>query len=37
MKQTVEDFLALGFKDEVLDGLLLGNADRLLKLGLDEG
>lgn len=37
MKQSIDDFLALGFKDEVLDGLLFGNADRLLKLGLGAG
>ncbi len=33
MKQTVDDFLALPWKDEVLDGILHGNADRVLKLG----
>lgn len=32
MGQTVEDFLKLGWKDEVLDGLLYDNARRLLKL-----
>ncbi|MBP2231940.1 putative TIM-barrel fold metal-dependent hydrolase [Azospirillum agricola] len=34
MKQTVEDFLALGFDEAVLDGLLSGNAERVLKLDL---
>jgi predicted TIM-barrel fold metal-dependent hydrolase len=33
MKQTVDDFLALPWKDEVLDGILHGNAERVLKLG----
>lgn len=33
MRQTVDDFLNLGWKDEVLDGLLYRNAERLLKLG----
>ncbi len=33
MRQTVDDFLNLGFKDEVLDGLLYRNAERVLKLG----
>lgn len=32
MKQMVEDFLQLGFKDEVLNAVLHGNAERLLKL-----
>lgn len=32
MRQTVDDFLNLGFKDEVLDAVLYGNAERLLKL-----
>lgn len=32
MRQTVEDFLQLGFKNEVLDAVLYGNAERLLKL-----
>lgn len=32
MKQTVEDFLRLGWKDEVLDGVLHGNAERILGL-----
>ena len=32
MKQTVNDFLALGWKDEVLDGILQGNAERVLNL-----
>lgn len=31
--QTVDDFLALGFKPSVLDRVLHGNAARLLKLG----
>ncbi|RJF79716.1 amidohydrolase [Azospirillum cavernae] len=34
MKQTVDDFLALGFDEAVLDGVLSGNAARLLKLDL---
>ena len=33
MRQTVDDFLNLGFKDEVLDGVLYRNAERVLKLG----
>jgi predicted TIM-barrel fold metal-dependent hydrolase len=33
MKQTVDDFLALPWKDEVLDAILHGNAERVLKLG----
>lgn len=33
MRQTVEDFLKLGFREEVLDAVLHGNAERLLKLG----
>ncbi|WP_265942849.1 amidohydrolase family protein [Dechloromonas sp. A34] len=32
MRQTVDDFLRLGWKDEVLDKLLYGNAKRLLQL-----
>jgi predicted TIM-barrel fold metal-dependent hydrolase len=32
MRQTVDDFLNLGFKDEVLDAVLYRNAERLLKL-----
>jgi predicted TIM-barrel fold metal-dependent hydrolase len=32
MKQTVEDFQKLGWKDHVLDGILHGNAERLLGL-----
>lgn len=34
MGQTVEDFLNLGFKEQVLDGVLYKNAERLLKLDL---
>nr|WP_247893243.1 amidohydrolase family protein [Azospirillum endophyticum] len=34
MKQTVEDFLKLGFDGAVLDGLLFDNARRLLALDL---
>lgn len=34
MGQTVEDFLKLGFHDDVLDGVLFNNAKRLLKLDL---
>lgn len=34
MGQTVEDFLDLGFKEQVLDGVLYKNAERLLKLDL---
>jgi predicted TIM-barrel fold metal-dependent hydrolase len=33
MRQTVDDFLNLGFKDEVLDSVLYKNAERVLKLG----
>ena len=32
MKQTVDDFQKLGWKDEVLDGILYGNAERVLHL-----
>jgi hypothetical protein len=32
MKQSVDDFLALGWRDEVLDGLLHENAERVLGL-----
>lgn len=32
MRQTVDDFLNLGFKDEVLDDVLYKNAERILKL-----
>ncbi len=32
MRQTVDDFLQLGFRDEVLDNVLYRNAERLLKL-----
>lgn len=32
MKQTVEDFQRLGWKDEVLDGILYANAERVLRL-----
>lgn len=32
MRQTVDDFLDLGFKDEVLDAVLHKNAERILKL-----
>lgn len=32
MKQSVDDFLALGFDEAVIDGLLYGNARRLLAL-----
>lgn len=34
MKQTVDDVLALGLRDEVLDAVLFANANRVLKLGL---
>jgi predicted TIM-barrel fold metal-dependent hydrolase len=34
MGQTVEDFLNLGFHDDVLDSVLFKNAERLLKLDL---
>lgn len=34
MRQTVEDFLNLGFKENVLDGVLFNNAKRLLGLDL---
>ena len=30
--QTIEDFLALGFRDDVVEQLLYGNAARLLAL-----
>lgn len=32
MRQTVDDFLQLGFREEVLDAVLYRNAERLLKL-----
>ena len=32
MRQSVEEFVSLGFREEVLDGLLSGNARRLLGL-----
>lgn len=32
MKQTLDDFIALGWKDSVLEKVLSGNAKRLLKL-----
>lgn len=32
MRQTVDDYLALGFKEDVLDNVLYKNAERLLKL-----
>jgi predicted TIM-barrel fold metal-dependent hydrolase len=35
MKQTVDDFLALPWNDEVLDGILHGNAERVLRLPAD--
>lgn len=34
MGQTVEDFLKLGFQEQVLDNVLFKNANRLLKLDL---
>jgi predicted TIM-barrel fold metal-dependent hydrolase len=34
MKQTVDDFIGLGWNEAVLDGLLFENARRLLKLDL---
>lgn len=34
MGQTVEDFLKLGFKENVLDNVLFKNAERVLKLSL---
>ncbi|HLN25340.1 MAG TPA: amidohydrolase family protein [Patescibacteria group bacterium] len=34
MKQTIDDFLALGIREEVLNAVLFDNADRVLKLGL---
>jgi len=37
MKQTIDDFLALGIRDEALDAVLFGNANRVLKLGLAKG
>lgn len=32
IRQTIDDFLALGFKDSVIDRLLYANASRLLKI-----
>ena len=32
MKQTIEDFIKLGFKDEILDNLFYKNAKRVLSL-----
>ncbi|MGZ4997995.1 MAG: amidohydrolase family protein, partial [Methylobacter sp.] len=34
MGQTVEDFLKLGFQDDVLDDVLFNNAKRLLNLDI---
>jgi len=34
MKQTIDDFLALGIRDEAVSAVLFDNADRVLKLGL---
>ena len=34
MRQTVEDFLGLGFKDEILDDVLFKNAQRILKIDI---
>lgn len=34
MRQTVDDFAALGFKDSVLDKAFYGNAARLLKIAI---
>lgn len=33
MSQTVADFMAMGFHESVLDKVLFGNAERVLKLG----
>lgn len=37
MRQTVEDFLGLGFKEEVLDDVLHGNAERILRISTATG
>jgi uncharacterized protein len=34
MKQTIDDFAALGFKDAVLEKVFYQNAARLLKLSV---
>lgn len=34
MGQTIDDFLALGLREDALEAALFGNADRVLKLGL---
>lgn len=34
MGQSVDDLLTLGLREDVVDGVLFGNADRVLKLGL---
>lgn len=36
MRQTIDDFLGLGIRDEALDAVLFANADRVLKLGLSQ-
>ena len=33
MKQSIDDYGALGFKDDVIDSVMYGNAARVLKLG----
>jgi uncharacterized protein len=33
MQQTIDDFIQLGFKDEVLEKVFYQNAASLLKLG----
>ena len=32
MKQSIDDYRALGFKDDVIDNVMFGNAERVLKL-----
>ncbi len=32
MKQSIDDYRALGFKDDVIDSVMFGNAERVLKL-----
>jgi predicted TIM-barrel fold metal-dependent hydrolase len=36
MKQTIDDVLALGIREEALEAVLFGNANRVLDLGLED-
>ena len=33
MKQSIDDYRTLGFRDDVIESVMYGNAARLLKLG----